>query len=210
MPNLGVASFGTRLMSTKMRRRYVKEGLDQASAMADVVVLDGGPLLETSFTLDLARLSDSVIVAVPPQERVKVLSLVSDETAGRQILPVWTRTHRSFLERFGDFLSGRSRRARIKAKSMSRAVVRKEPRPRPPAVRQPAADAGDRQPLPRRSAPRARRPPSCRSSRAAPAAHRANSEPERSSRLRSRTCLSSGFARHGTAAFDLTRCGRTR
>jgi len=88
--DLTIVRFGRRDMSSTLRRRHVSEGLAEARTAADIVVIDGGPLLAASSTLDLARQCDVVILAMPKDQKVRPLAAVSAELAGRPILPVWT------------------------------------------------------------------------------------------------------------------------
>lgn len=92
VPNLRVANFGSSLLSSTMRRRHVGEGLDEARSQADVVVLDGGPLMASSSTLELARTCDAVVVVIPRRQKVRQLVTIAGELSPRPFLPVWSNT----------------------------------------------------------------------------------------------------------------------
>lgn len=90
--NLRVANFGSSLASSTMRRRHVGEGLEEARGQADVVILDGGPLMASSSTLELARICDAVVLVVPRRQKVRQLVTIAGELSPRPFLPVWSNT----------------------------------------------------------------------------------------------------------------------
>ncbi len=92
VPNLRVANFGSSLSSSTMRRRHVGEGLEEARGQADVVVLDGGPLMASSSTLELARTCDAVVLVIPRHQKVRPLVTIAGELSPRPFLPVWSNT----------------------------------------------------------------------------------------------------------------------
>jgi len=62
-----------------------------ASSHAEVVVFDGGALMDSATTVQLSRMCDAVVLAIPEREQIRPIETVAAELRGRdQVLPVWT------------------------------------------------------------------------------------------------------------------------
>jgi capsular polysaccharide biosynthesis protein/Mrp family chromosome partitioning ATPase len=87
----GATSGGSRLDAAGL--------IAAGSSQAEVVVFDGGPLMDSATTVQLSRMCDAVVLAVPERQEIRLLETVAAELRGRdQVLPVWTpapsRSHR--------------------------------------------------------------------------------------------------------------------
>lgn len=128
-----VASYGRIEMAsirsfTGSRRERTPFELVKDDALGrdvDVVIFDGGPLLESSVAVVLARNCDAVVVAVPDQQDTAGLDAVGQELDGFEVLPVTTMRHQVF-----DRLVSWWRRRANRASRVKKDVP--EP-PRPPA-----------------------------------------------------------------------------
>ncbi len=90
LANLEIATVGGDLAAGTLRRQHVVEVVEEATGRADIIVFDGGPLMAASSTVELARLCDAVIVAMPRRQFVRPLRLIAGELRDRSFLPVWT------------------------------------------------------------------------------------------------------------------------
>jgi Mrp family chromosome partitioning ATPase len=73
------------------RRADVTKLLAAATAEAEVVVFDGGPLMESVVTVQLAWQCDVVVLAMPRNQRIRSLEVVAAELSDCQsVMPVWT------------------------------------------------------------------------------------------------------------------------
>ncbi|NLV56579.1 MAG: hypothetical protein GXY13_13305 [Acidimicrobiales bacterium] len=77
----------------------------------DIVVFDGGPLLESSVAVLLARHCDAIVVAVPERQDTAGLAAVGQELTGYEVLPVATMRHQIF-DRIGSWRQRRASAAR--------------------------------------------------------------------------------------------------
>lgn len=145
--NLEFASFTDGSELGTLRPQQVSDVLAEASARAEVVVVDGGPVMSSSSTVQLTRLCDAVILTVPERQEVRPLVLVARELQSRSVLPIWTpmsRLHRwARLSRLrGSRRSGRERVAGSPDKATTdespsaerRDPATRAPRPRPAGV----------------------------------------------------------------------------
>ena len=64
------------------------------SPHADVVIFDGGPLMSAVSTIQLTWVADAVVLAMPPNQRIRSLEATAGELTHQQVLPVWTAAHR--------------------------------------------------------------------------------------------------------------------
>lgn len=65
--------------------------LSASAAQAEVVVFDGGALMDSATTVQLSRLCDAVVLAIPERQEIRSLETVAAELRSRdQVLPVWT------------------------------------------------------------------------------------------------------------------------
>ncbi len=64
---------------------------------SDIVVFDGGPVMESADTLRLARVADAVILVMPKRQRVQSLDTAASVLRGRPLLPVWGTKGRTLL-----------------------------------------------------------------------------------------------------------------
>jgi Mrp family chromosome partitioning ATPase len=100
VPNLRVTSLGllTELSlagvddgSRAARRPDMARLLATAWQHADVLVFDGGPLMSSVATVQLTRLCDAVVLAMPKRQQVRGLEIVAAELRSHQhLLPLWT------------------------------------------------------------------------------------------------------------------------
>lgn len=90
VPNLEIASFTDGTEVGTMRSQQVAEVMEEAKARADVVVIDGGPLMSASSTVQLTRLCDAVVLTMPRHQEVRPLVQIARELDRRSFLPVWT------------------------------------------------------------------------------------------------------------------------
>lgn len=69
----------------RVRRRDLPVLVDRLRLSAEVVVVDGGVLLESSLTLELARIADAIVVAIPRRGQQRAaLDAVAQQLAMRQ------------------------------------------------------------------------------------------------------------------------------
>ncbi len=64
-PAVSVLGLGPNRAAANLRRDTVPNVLDAARRNADIVVIDGGPVLDLASTLQFANLADAVVLAVP-------------------------------------------------------------------------------------------------------------------------------------------------
>jgi capsular polysaccharide biosynthesis protein/Mrp family chromosome partitioning ATPase len=91
---LHVLGLGARNGRASLPRAQVAEVIEGASREAQIVVIDAGEALDSSSALEICRLVDVVIVAVPvKKQRRQILEEIGGELSGRarSILPVITR-----------------------------------------------------------------------------------------------------------------------
>jgi capsular polysaccharide biosynthesis protein/Mrp family chromosome partitioning ATPase len=89
-----VLGLGARNGRASLPRAQVAEVIEGASREAQIVVIDAGEALDSSSALEICRLVDVVIVAVPvKKQRRQILEEIGGELSGRarSILPVITR-----------------------------------------------------------------------------------------------------------------------
>jgi capsular polysaccharide biosynthesis protein len=107
VPGLNVIGLGEIEvpLRTASVRPSISERLHAAAASSDVVVFDGGPLMDAASTLHLSRAADAVILVMSTRQKVQRLDLVASELRGRPVLPVWSQAgSRRLLSRiFGRF-----------------------------------------------------------------------------------------------------------
>lgn len=77
--------------SATPRRPDIQKLIAFASTKADVVVFDGGPLMDAVSTVQLAWQCDVVVLAMPRNQRIRSLEVVASELHDcHHVLPVWT------------------------------------------------------------------------------------------------------------------------
>jgi len=92
-PAVTVLGQGSRRGGATLRRDTVPNVLAAAKRQADIVVVDGGPMLDLASTLQLSTAVDAVVLAVPmPRQTVDALSDMGRQLAGLgdRLLPVVT------------------------------------------------------------------------------------------------------------------------
>lgn len=121
-------------LRTPSVRPSISERLHAAAAASDVVVFDGGPLMDAASTLHLSRAADAVILVMSTRQKVQRLDLVASELRGRPVLPVWSQAGSGgFLSRLlGRFRPGRKDEARA-TRVHPEVPVEVESEPRDPA-----------------------------------------------------------------------------
>lgn len=73
------------------RRLDASELIAVATLYADVVVFDGGPFMDSATTVQLSRVCDAVVLALPADQKIRPLQTVAAELRTRSlVLPVWT------------------------------------------------------------------------------------------------------------------------
>ncbi len=92
-PNLQVCSLGDLLPGRTERdttRMFdATSVISTATAEADVVIFDGGALMDSASTVQLSRACDLTVLALAGHLPVKQLAIAADELADRRVLPVW-------------------------------------------------------------------------------------------------------------------------
>lgn len=92
-----IARFNNTSAAAPMRRQSAVDLLEFASSMAEVVVIDGGPLLESATTIQLGRATATLVLAIPRHETARSLAAVAKELRNRSVLAVWTPSRRKLL-----------------------------------------------------------------------------------------------------------------
>jgi Mrp family chromosome partitioning ATPase len=98
VPGLSVIGLGDKSASAPLRRQNVQDVVDAASRHAHVVVFDGGPLLDSATTVQLAQLADAVVLTMPmKRQRLDALvGVVHQIRASKaELLPVGTPAGRA-------------------------------------------------------------------------------------------------------------------
>ncbi len=93
VPGLSVIGLGDKSASAPLRRQNVQDVVEAASRHAHVVVFDGGPLLDSATTVQLAQVADAVVLTMPmKRQRMDALAgVVHQIRASRaELLPVGT------------------------------------------------------------------------------------------------------------------------
>jgi Mrp family chromosome partitioning ATPase len=96
LPRLSVASVRAFEGAGPMRRQDVIDLLDAGTSIAQVVVVDGGPLLASASTVQLTRVASAIVLAVPHRESVRSLAELAKELRDRTVFAVWTPSRRGF------------------------------------------------------------------------------------------------------------------
>lgn len=86
VPGLGVVGLSkTTNKSGSLRREDLPQLLENASNYAQIVVFDGGPLLDSAFTVQLASVAHAVILVVPTaRQHTRSLEVVSGQLHARR------------------------------------------------------------------------------------------------------------------------------
>ncbi|MFN8021001.1 MAG: hypothetical protein U0Q03_05670 [Acidimicrobiales bacterium] len=98
VPGLTVVGLGDKSGNAPIRRQNVQDVVDAASRHAHVVVFDGGPLLDSATTVQLAQLADAVVLTMPlKRQRLDALAGVVHQirSTDAELLPVGTPAGRS-------------------------------------------------------------------------------------------------------------------
>lgn len=104
VPNLSVLSIGAKAMGNVLTRRNVPTILDRTAELAHVVVVDGGPLLDSASTVQLTQMADVVVLAMPvDRTHTRTLTTIAARLQGRrgELLPVFVPASRRRLGRSG-------------------------------------------------------------------------------------------------------------
>lgn len=148
IPNLRILGLGAVTESLVLRRQNVPTLVDVAARSADIVVIDAGALMDSAASLQLTRLADAVVLAIPDRQRSSTLDVIARQLRARggALLAVWTP-----LERGGGSLRGFFRR---------RSRRRRNQRPEPPTPTDAPLELVPEQELSRqRRAPATSQPP---------------------------------------------------
>ena len=99
-PNIRVINMVTLSGSPNvLHRQHVIDLLAEATARADVIVFDGGPLLEAASTVHLSRLCDAVVLAMPSHQSARALDVIAGELSEQSVLPVWVPSTAAGVQR---------------------------------------------------------------------------------------------------------------
>ncbi|MGD9703673.1 MAG: Wzz/FepE/Etk N-terminal domain-containing protein [Acidimicrobiia bacterium] len=93
LSHVKVLGLGDKSSGTTLRRQTVPALLEAASQEFHVVVIDGGPVLDSASTVHLCQLVDAVVLAAPlKRQRVAELEVVAEQLNHRRgdLLPVLT------------------------------------------------------------------------------------------------------------------------
>ncbi|MFM2071684.1 MAG: hypothetical protein RLZZ623_1947 [Actinomycetota bacterium] len=88
---LSVIGIGDKADSSGLRRQNVPDIIATASAHSHVVVFDGGPLMDSASSVQLAQLCDTLVLAVPMRRQLtRTLATIATQVRGRrgELLPV--------------------------------------------------------------------------------------------------------------------------
>ena len=94
VPEVVVLGRGDKSGAPSLRRSDVETLLERALTIAPVVVIDAGAVLDAASTVELCRLADAVVLAIPtPRQKITQLEVVSRQLGRRQgeLLPIGTR-----------------------------------------------------------------------------------------------------------------------
>lgn len=97
LPEVAVLGRGDKGGAPTLRRSDAATLIDKALDYAPVVVIDAGAVLDAASTVELCRLADAVVLAVPTQRQLSgQLEVVARQLSRRQgeLLPVSTRPRR--------------------------------------------------------------------------------------------------------------------
>ncbi|MFV0523923.1 MAG: hypothetical protein ACK5RL_05435 [Acidimicrobiales bacterium] len=92
-PAVAVLGLGPNRGSAALRRDTVPDLLDACRRKAEIVVVDGGPVLDLASTIQVATLADAVVLAVPlTRQKADALGDLARqlEPVSRKLLPVVT------------------------------------------------------------------------------------------------------------------------
>lgn len=98
VPGLTVVGLGDKSGNAPIRRQNVQDVVEAASRHAHVVVFDGGPLLDSATTVQLAQLADAVVLTMPlKRQRLDSLAGVVHQirSTDAELLPVGTPAGRA-------------------------------------------------------------------------------------------------------------------
>jgi Mrp family chromosome partitioning ATPase/capsular polysaccharide biosynthesis protein len=93
VPEIRILGSGSKSDGNSLRRTNVPDVLAATTAEAHVVLIDGGPVLESAVTLQFCQLVDAIILAVPvKRQRVGSLEVVAHQlqSSGVPVLAVAT------------------------------------------------------------------------------------------------------------------------
>ncbi|MEL7156175.1 MAG: hypothetical protein AAFN30_06195, partial [Actinomycetota bacterium] len=96
-PAVSVLGLGPNRGSAALRRDTVPNVLDAARRNGDIVVIDGGPVLDLASTLQLANLVDAIVLAVPlSRQKADALTDMARQLGSvrEKLLPVVTTPSR--------------------------------------------------------------------------------------------------------------------
>ncbi len=94
VPEVAVLGRGDKSGAPSLRRSDVDSLLERSLGLAPVVIVDAGAVLDAASTVELCRLVDAVVLAVPTQRQsISQLEVVARQLGRRQgeLLPVATR-----------------------------------------------------------------------------------------------------------------------
>jgi len=97
VPEISVLGRGDKAGAPSLRRSDAETLMERALGLAPVVVIDAGAVLDAASTVELCRLADAVVLAIPSQrQKLTQLEVVARQLSRRQgeLLPVSTRARR--------------------------------------------------------------------------------------------------------------------
>ena len=96
LAEVSVVGVGDKSDSNSLRRDTIASLLEAASHYAEVIVIDGGPVLDAATTLHLCNVVDAIVLAVPiKHQRSAALTVVRQQLAGKQGILLPALTHPS-------------------------------------------------------------------------------------------------------------------
>lgn len=86
VPGLSVVGLGGKSSTSPLQRQNVLDVVEAAKRHSQVVIFDGGPLLDSATTVRLASVADVVVLAVPVErQRTDALGALGRQIAGSEV-----------------------------------------------------------------------------------------------------------------------------
>ena len=96
LAEVSVVGVGDKSESNSLRRDTIAPLLEAASHYAEVIVIDGGPVLDAATTLHLCNVVDAIVLAIPiKHQRSAALTVVRQQLAGKHGILLPALTHPS-------------------------------------------------------------------------------------------------------------------
>jgi Mrp family chromosome partitioning ATPase len=150
VPGVSVVGLGHRGEMSPLRRQTLPQLFDSAASRAQVVIYDGGPLLDAASNAQLARLVDAVVLAVPAdRQKLRDLAIIVAALEGvpGQVLPVLVPARRPQRRRSPAVRPSQTTQAEAPAAQVPvKSPLADAPEPQAPTAR--GVGAGEREVLP--------------------------------------------------------------